>query len=92
MFVASDNLVLSDHRVVNELLVFRGPASEYFLDDVVSIDVLGKGIHVWREEGAKKTCVLLLFDDLNYLLDASGSVHVLADLDWGHLDRVHNLG
>ena len=87
MFVASDNLVLRNHRVIDELLVFHSPACEYLLDHVVSIDVLGKGIHIWCEEGAEKTRVFLLFDDLNDLLDAPCAVHVLTDLDWRQLDR-----
>jgi hypothetical protein len=69
VFVTSNLHTLIDHCIVDELVVLGGPATQYFLNHVVPVNIFSKFPHFGLQVITQLLDVLGLFHCFYYLLD-----------------------
>lgn len=81
MAVSSNLNTVSADGVVDELVVLRSKAVQALLDDMVTVEVLDQRDHAGVERNNDNGNLLRGRQELNHLLDSTGTVHVQGNVD-----------
>lgn len=82
MFVTSYFSALFHHSFINELVMFRFPSEEDFLNDMITIDIFCEFSHFAFQVFTQHFDLMREFDYLNDFLNRSCSMSIATQVDW----------